>query len=225
MHWTKGASLLLLAGAVNAAPSRIVKRQAVPGQDGPVNPGLPTLTPIPTPTPLPTLTPIPTPASFPPVPSPIQDGVASPCARYHEAVAGDTPKKICQNYHIDLHENFLKWNPAVKMDNTGFWVGYHYCVGVPGFPQNPVPVPTSEAPTLAERKTPAPKCSATDLPSPTQPGAVCECEKWHQVASGDVCDDIQKKYKVSADDFNSWNPDVGADCNNLWVGYNVCVGV
>lgn len=30
---------------------------------------------------------------------------------------------------------------------------------------------------------------------------------------------------ISLDQFRSWNPAVDANCDNLWLGYYVCVGV
>jgi LysM repeat protein len=45
------------------------------------------------------------------------------------------------------------------------------------------------------------------------------------VVEGNTCDSIQRQYGISAANFNQWNPQVGATCSTLWLGYYVCVGV
>lgn len=94
------------------------------------------------------------------------------------------------------------------------------CVGresstTSGILKPPTPTPTTmpSTPTTSAR------------PAPTQPGAVENCKKWHTVISGDGCWDISNQYSVSLDDFYSWNPKVGSDCSNLWLGFAVCVGI
>lgn len=82
--------------------------------------------------------------------------------------------------------------------------------GVPG-----TPTKTTTTTTTA---------GCTSAPTPTQPGAVCACKKWHKVVSGNTCDTIQKQYGITAANFNKWNPQVGTNCASLWLGYYVCVG-
>ena len=80
--------------------------------------------------------------------------------------------------------------------------------GIPGTPTEP-PKPTTTA--------------CPNVPTPTQPGSICACKRWHKVASGNHCETIQKQYGITAAQFQKWNPEVGASCGNLWLGYNVCV--
>ncbi|KAK2746208.1 hypothetical protein FQN57_003330 [Myotisia sp. PD_48] len=163
-----------------------------------------------TPTKPPTTTAAPT-TTTPTDPSPTQTGIIKNCNRYHKAVSGDSCSSIVDQYGTFNLETFIKWNPAVNTDCSALWLGYYYCIGIPGTPTvKPTPTPTG--------------CTSPGLPSPTQPGAICKCKKWHKVVSGDICESIQNKYRISAADFNKWNPQVGADCKTLWVGYNVCVG-
>jgi LysM repeat protein len=145
-------------------------------------------------------------------PSPTQDGIISTCARYHKAVSGDTCQKIVDQYGTFSSTQFRGWNPAVGTDCSGLWLGYYYCIGVPG---TPTVKPTSS--------TPKPTGCTASVPTPTQPGAVCACKKWHKVASGNTCATIEKLYSITAANFNKWNPQVGSDCSTLWLGYNVCV--
>ncbi|KAK2746093.1 hypothetical protein FQN57_003433 [Myotisia sp. PD_48] len=159
-----------------------------------------------TPTQKPTTTKTPTPTG----PSPTQTGIISTCNRWHKAESGNSCSTIVDKYGTFTLEKFIQWNPAVKADCSGLWVGYHYCIGIPGTPTTkPTPTPTG--------------CTSPGLPSPTQPGGICKCKQWHKVASGDNCATIQTKYKISAADFNKWNPEVGKDCKTLWLGYYVCV--
>ncbi|KAB8068091.1 hypothetical protein BDV29DRAFT_162703 [Aspergillus leporis] len=158
------------------------------------------------PTPKPTTTPTTTPTG----PSPTQTGIISTCTQYHKAVDGDDCAGLVKQYDIFTLDQFLSWNHAVGADCSGFWLGYYYCVGVPGTPTNP-PTTTTTA-------------GCANAPMPTQPGAICACNNWHKVAKGDDCVSIEKQYGISAANFNTWNPQVGTSCSTLWLGYYVCVG-
>ena len=150
-----------------------------------------------------------------PGPSPTQDGLISTCKTFYLAKKGDTCDSIVKKYGTFTSAEFLKWNPAVGKDCSGLWAETYYCVGIPGTPTSKLPTTTTKAPT----ETCNPKA-----PTPTQPGAVCGCSKWHKVAKGDNCDSIIKKYSITKANFNKWNPEVGTDCKTLWLDYNVCVG-
>ncbi|KAK1994861.1 hypothetical protein LX36DRAFT_583537 [Colletotrichum falcatum] len=149
--------------------------------------------------------PVPTATST--VPSPAQDGITKECKAYYKAVAGDDCSKIVAKYGTFTFADFLKWNPAVGSTCSGLWLGYNYCVGVSGTPTEP----------------PRPTTTACTGPDPTQPGAVCPCQRWHKVVSGNTCDSIQRQYGITTAQFNKWNPQVGTTCSTLWLGYNVCV--
>ncbi|KAH8896916.1 hypothetical protein GQ53DRAFT_639509, partial [Thozetella sp. PMI_491] len=84
------------------------------------------------------------------------------------------------------------------------WLGYGYCVG------GPVTATTT---------------TSAGPPAPTQSGVISTCNKWYIVQSGDGCWAISNSYGISLDDFYAWNPSVGTDCSNLWLGYAVCVGI
>ncbi|GIJ81614.1 hypothetical protein Asppvi_000113 [Aspergillus pseudoviridinutans] len=158
----------------------------------------------------PTTNPTTTPTTTPTGPSPTQTGIISTCTQYHKAVNGDDCAGLVKQYGTFTLDQFLSWNHAVGADCSGFWLGYYYCVGVPGTPTKP-PTTTTAA-------------GCANAPTPTQPGAICACNKWHKVANGDDCVTIEKQYGISAANFNKWNPQVGTSCSTLWLGYNVCVG-
>lgn len=160
---------------------------------------------------------------------PTQTGIVKNCQRWYKAATGDTCAGIVSKFGTFTLDQFLKWNPAVGSGCTSLYPGYNYCIGalilspflsymtrlanywvsgVPGTPTQP-PKPSTTG------------CASA--PNPTQPGAVCACKKWHKVASGNTCDTIQKQYGITAAQFNKWNPQVGATCTTLWLGYYVCV--
>ncbi|KAH8889556.1 hypothetical protein GQ53DRAFT_652557 [Thozetella sp. PMI_491] len=62
-------------------------------------------------------------------------------------------------------------------------------------------------------------------PTPIQDGMVDNCNSFYLVSSGDTCQVIADKQGVATSDLIAWNPAVGSDCTNLWLGYELCVGV
>ncbi|RFU25496.1 hypothetical protein B7463_g10848, partial [Scytalidium lignicola] len=62
-------------------------------------------------------------------------------------------------------------------------------------------------------------------PSPVQPGIVDGCSNFYQAVSGDTCNEVAVRFRISNDDFYSWNPAIGgSSCSGLWLGYYYCVG-
>lgn len=57
------------------------------------------------------------------------------------------------------------------------------------------------------------------------PGIIATCKKYHLVASGNSCYDLQTKYSVTLAQLLKWNTEVNDACTNMWGGYYVCVGV
>lgn len=43
--------------------------------------------------------------------------------------------------------------------------------------------------------------------------------------AGDSCGAIESQYSITFQQFYTWNPAVGSNCENLWVGEAYCVGV
>ncbi|HEY1645206.1 MAG TPA: LysM domain-containing protein, partial [Candidatus Saccharimonadales bacterium] len=62
-------------------------------------------------------------------------------------------------------------------------------------------------------------------PTPIQSGMVSDCNAFHLVASGDLCQTIATDAGISLTDFYTWNPTVGSGCSSLWLGYYVCTGI
>lgn len=50
------------------------------------------------------------------------------------------------------------------------------------------------------------------------------CTQFYYTVSNDDCSKITEHYKVSIDDFVTWNPDAGAaDTCTVWLNYYYCV--
>ncbi|KAE8553139.1 hypothetical protein EYB25_004520 [Talaromyces marneffei] len=159
---------------------------------------------------------------------PTQSGLASNCNNFYLVSSGDNCAAIESKFGISAQQ-FTTWNPSIHTSkkylhlsnfhgkNTkkiyfiacdNLYLGYYVCVGVPG-------ATTTTAP-------PAPTSTA---PSPEMPSTVSNCSKFHLVQSGDGCGAIEAANGITQDQFASWNPYIHSNCDNLWLGYYVCVGV
>jgi hypothetical protein len=97
------------------------------------------------------------------------------------------------------------WNPSLgntSLSNCTFTKGKSYC-GQYYFGQAP-PVPTSTA----------------FGGSPIRTNTTANCTNYVDVfqGSGYTCSNILSDYGITIAQFYSWNPAVGSDCSNLWVG-------
>ncbi|OIW30767.1 putative LysM domain protein [Coniochaeta ligniaria NRRL 30616] len=140
---------------------------------------------------------------------PTQSGLAANCNNFHLVASGDSCAAIETQYGISAAD-FSTWNPSIDSTCDNLWLGYYVCVGVPGAKT------TTKATTTA-----APTSTG---PSPQMPSITGTCNAYHQVASGDSCVTIEQAAGISSAQFLAWNPYVDAACDNLWLGYYVCVG-
>ncbi|EEU38109.1 uncharacterized protein NECHADRAFT_84348 [Fusarium vanettenii 77-13-4] len=143
-----------------------------------------------------------------------QEGITKDCTTWHIAKKGQLCDKVIAQYgNLDI-ATFVEWNPAVEDDCSGLWSGYAYCVvnhlanirteGTKTNPtKRPVPASTKEKPVATENPTPT-DCETTH-PSPTQPGTICNCTKWHKVTGTDGCWNLIKRYKITEKQFDAWN--------------------
>ncbi|KLU89848.1 hypothetical protein MAPG_08817 [Magnaporthiopsis poae ATCC 64411] len=94
------------------------------------------------------------------------------------AVSRDLCGTIAEQYGISLEQFYQRnprWNPAVGQDCQSLWAGYYYCVGTV---DKPAP---SDPPKPTTTASPPPMGCSNSNPSPTQPGSICECKRWHLV--------------------------------------------
>ncbi|KAI9146998.1 LysM domain-containing protein [Paramyrothecium foliicola] len=94
-------------------------------------------------------------------------------------------------------------------------------------PEQPSPKPMTQFPARCtpDRSNYGPLPPPVQTPSPIQNGVPNNCNKWHFVNKGELCDGIAKKHAISVSDLSKWNPAVGSDCSGLWAGVYICVGV
>lgn len=62
-------------------------------------------------------------------------------------------------------------------------------------------------------------------PAPTQSGITASCSDYYVVQSGDSCAAIESMFSLTFQQFYAWNPAIGSNCGNLWLGEAYCVGV
>ncbi|KAM7216065.1 hypothetical protein V8F06_008538 [Rhypophila decipiens] len=144
----------------------------------------------------------------------------------------------------------LEWNPPLDTQTEGgnctLSQGYSYCVGAEeeeaeewmpigdtnstsssgtGTASNTSSVSHSTTTSTATTTTTSTTTTGPEPPAPTQPGMIGGCTAYHEVVSGDGCWAISNQYGIELSDFYLWNPGVGSECENLWLGYAVCVGI
>lgn len=147
--------------------------------------------------------------SAPAVPTDNMPDIVSNCDKFYKIVSGDTCATI-EAAHGIADADFKKWNPYITSTCTNLWLDYNVCVGVPGM--------TTSKPSTTTT-------SAAAVPTDNMPDIVSNCNKFYKIASGDTCATIESAKGVTDADFKKWNPYINSACTNLWLDYNVCVGV
>lgn len=110
----------------------------------------------------------------------------------------------------DAYEHDIANIMIVGDDCQNLWLDYAYCV------KGPARTATSSA---------AAQTATATAPAPTQAGIATNCLKYYTVVSGDSCSKIETQYGDTFAGLYKWNPAIGSNCENLWVGYAVCVAV
>ncbi|RDA85658.1 hypothetical protein CP532_4646 [Ophiocordyceps camponoti-leonardi (nom. inval.)] len=180
-------------------------------------------------------------------PQPTVDGITSDCVDFYKVNQGDTCNSVANSHGHFSTQDFIRWNPPVGAECLNLWLGYYYCVGVPGSqkpgtmpmaqgfrnsstpaspPQEPSPqespasTPTPTSPTQASSPQSLPR------PSPVQDGIINNCSAYYKAVTGDTCNGVVEKHggTFTFADFRGWNPAVGTDCDRLLAGYYYCVG-
>ncbi|KAI7494236.1 hypothetical protein KC367_g8157 [Hortaea werneckii] len=63
----------------------------------------------------------------------------------------------------------------------------------------------------------------TKAMGPTRTGTPAGCRRFYTVQSGDGCAAIEETFDITFAQLYKWNPTIGEDCANLWLGYAYCV--
>ncbi|KAJ6534398.1 hypothetical protein B0H19DRAFT_1185942 [Mycena capillaripes] len=74
----------------------------------------------------------------------------------------------------------------------------------------------SAVPTATPTATVAP-------PGQTPPGTTANCGAWYLVQPGNFCQQVALNNSITLTDFTILNPEINADCTNLWANYYYCV--
>ena len=127
-----------------------------------------------------------------------------------DEINGFIPEDLSKNCY-SLYEDYCDLGPTDPIPS----------VSPTAIPGSCTPKQSSFSPTTSS---PSATSSVVTTPTPTQPNMAENCVKFHKVIEGDNCASIAKQYGISQNDFLSWNPGVGDNCESLWLDYYVCVG-
>ncbi|OLN96712.1 LysM domain-containing protein-like protein 4 [Colletotrichum chlorophyti] len=145
-----------------------------------------------------------------PTVSPVMPGVVANCDRYYKVQSGDSCDAIAQKNGITVAQ-LKTWNTDINAGCSNLWLDYYICTRVPG----------AVTPTTTAKTTTAPGPTNT----PQLPGAVGNCNMWYKIASGDTCDNVAAKNKITVAMLRSYNTQINSSCNNLLKDYYACVGI
>ncbi|KAH7311957.1 LysM domain-containing protein [Rhexocercosporidium sp. MPI-PUGE-AT-0058] len=138
-------------------------------------------------------------------PTPIQTNMVKNCDRFYKVKSGDTCAKISASNGVTTQQ-LTTWNPAVKSDCSALWLDYYICTSIVGH-------------------TPTTPGNGVQTPTPFQTGMTKSCKTFHLVTSGQTCQVITTKYKITQANFLKWNPAVKSDCTGMWANAYVCIAV
>ncbi|KAH6980184.1 hypothetical protein EDB82DRAFT_560119 [Fusarium venenatum] len=111
--------------------------------------------------------------------------------------------------------HFYKWNPAVGSDCTDIWAGTWLCWQTIGY--------VRPKPTTTKNTSPTSPETGVVTRSPTQPGMIDNCEKFHFVEKGQTCAWIAAKYGIAPTRLGEWHTSITNGCDGLWANADVCL--
>ncbi|KAL4958979.1 uncharacterized protein BDV14DRAFT_194147 [Aspergillus stella-maris] len=138
---------------------------------------------------------------------------------YQNSTTGYGCSTLQSDYHVTLDE-LLEWNSWMGSDcdaalfrNMSYYATRAVCIGVD----------TSGSPTTSLTITVTATTTTSSSVGPTQTDTVPGCKEFYTVVDGDGCDTIEDQFGITFSQFYAWNPSVGSECSNLWLGYAYCV--
>jgi LysM repeat protein len=141
---------------------------------------------------------------------PTQSGEVSGCLQHYTVKSGDSCSAVDSQFGITFQQ-FYSWNPSVGDNCQYLGIGNSYCVKGPASTASSTKTSTSISTTTSA------------APGPTQSGEVKNCLQHYTVKSGDSCSAIDSQFGITFQQFYSWNPSVGNDCQYLQIGSSYCV--
>ncbi|KAG8788553.1 hypothetical protein FRC12_014433 [Ceratobasidium sp. 428] len=132
--------------------------------------------------------------------------------------SGDTCNSIVAAQGSEVtYAQLLNWNPTLDPYCTNLIAGVNICVRTPGGAFAPS---SSAAGGIA---TGTLITTATPAPTGTAPGAPTNCGRWYIVQPGEDCNTVVLSQGITMADFKAANPQINADCTNLWAATAYCV--
>ncbi|KAI3227720.1 hypothetical protein CBS147310_7445 [Penicillium roqueforti] len=125
----------------------------------------------------------------------------------------DTCISVSRAHKITLTQ-LLSWNPTIDpvCANWPTKIDHVICVGNNvGYVK---PSTSFEASTTA---------TAVSIPTNAVDGSNTKCAKWYSVGNNDNCASITVQNGISLDNFEFLNPELNANCTNLFLDYSYCV--
>ncbi|KAJ5677917.1 uncharacterized protein N7477_003550 [Penicillium maclennaniae] len=125
----------------------------------------------------------------------------------------DTSLGVASSFNLTLTQ-LLSWNSAIdpvcaNWDNEK---GHIICVS------NPVGYVEADIGSTTTVDT------AASVPTNIGPGSNTNCAQWFNVTEADTsCAQISMQFGITLSDFNFLNPEIDANCTNLWLDSSYCV--
>ncbi|EEQ31172.1 LysM domain-containing protein [Microsporum canis CBS 113480] len=162
-----------------------------------------------------------------------QPGQPAYCRNWYYVTAGDTCENIVASSSWVSMKEFLEWNPTIKSDCSGLYVGWWVCIGIQPqtvtetFEYTITPPPLSVPPSPTKyTPTTFPPINSSFTYTPTLPDLSTDCEGFHQATAGDTCRSVLMLFNfISQEQFFKWNPGLKGNCDGLWEGYWYCIAV
>ncbi|KAK6495929.1 hypothetical protein TWF481_002974 [Arthrobotrys musiformis] len=145
--------------------------------------------------------------------------VASNCNKWYYLNAEDSCTDITSKLDGSVSvEQLEEWNEAAREGCLNAWPDTWFCVGVSQVSSNTLPSIVSSTPPFGT--------VFLRPPSATQTNVASNCNLWHLVQNGENCKSLAAGAGggVTTQDVIEWNPAVGVNCGNLWLGYYACIG-
>ncbi|KAM7221626.1 carbohydrate-binding module family 50 protein [Rhypophila decipiens] len=139
-------------------------------------------------------------------PSPLQQQIVSNCDAFYKVQRDENCDKVASKNGISVSQ-LQQWNPSVGSNCAGLWADAYACVSIIG--HTPTPVNPG---------------NGVQTPTPIQDGMTKSCKTFHLV-SGQTCQSVLDRYKITLASFYKWNPAVGNSCQSMWDKTYVCVAV
>ena len=119
---------------------------------------------------------------------------------------GNLCQTIASGWSVST-DQLTNWNPSLNASDPSchFDPNYRYCVQA--VPRSETPAPSPGAPSSY----------------PIRDGSWTNCTTYELLTFGETCQMVLDGYSITIDQFYTWNPAIGSNCQNLWTGYQYCV--